>query len=340
MTSFLATIAARAVGSPAPLQPRRAQRFEGVDTPATDALMPVVHEQVDAARVPATSPGTSPTGRATRPAPTAAPTEAWADSDARTQAPSPASEAERPVPTVESIRRDDVDRARRAGRDAAERAAAAVAEQAHTPAADAATSLTEPPLRPGAVAGEPHPGQATTRRDAVDADQAPPGPLQPPSAVVPEVANAGSPAARQPPEPAEPQVGRAAHGAPPAPAPPRAARSRQQPRPVDLAALLRTEVFAALTERGSVQSDLSPVVATTPSSRPPRPGTAAVRADDVRIERPEQAGSEASGDVHVHIGRVTVTQAAAPATPRPSRTEPRGPRVDHQAYLARRRERG
>ena len=340
MTSFLATIAARAVGSPAPLQPRRAQRFEGVDTPATDALMPVVHEQVDAARVPAASPGTSPTGRATRPGPAAAPTETRTDSDARTPAPSPASEAERPVPTVDSIRPDDVDRARRTGRHAAERAAAAVAEQSRTPAANAAASLTEAPLRPGAVAGEPHPDRTTTPGLAVAADQATPEPREAPSTVALDVANAGSPNAPQSPEPAEPEVGRAARGAPPAPGPPRPARSRQQPRPVDLAALLRTEVFAALTGRGSVQSDLSSVVATTPSSRPPRPGTAAVRADDVRIERSEQAGSDPSGDVHVHIGRVTVTQAAAPATPRPSRTEAARPRIDHQAYLARRRERG
>ena len=336
MTSFLAALAARAVGSPAPLQPRRAQRFEGVDTPATDVLLPVANEQVDAARVPAAPPGTTPTVRATRPGPTTARTEARTDSDARTPAPSPASKAERPVTTLESIRPEDVDRARRAGRDTAEWAAAAVAKQSPTPAADAANSHTEP-LRPGAVADEPHPVRATTPGDAVGADQEPPEPPQAPSTMVPEVAKTGSPHARQSPEPAEPAVGRAAHGAPPAPGPPPTARSRQQPRPVDLATLLRTEVFAALTERGSVHKDLSPVVSTTPSSRPPRPGTAAVRAEDVRVE---QASGDASGDVHVHIGRVTVTQAGTPATPRPSRTEPRGPRVDHQAYLARRRERG
>jgi hypothetical protein len=107
---------------------------------------------------------------------------------------------------------------------------------------------------------------------------------------------------------------------------------------VDLAALLREQVFAALAERGSVPDELTPVVSTTPTRRAPRPGTAALHAEGVRIDQPtEQA---APGDVHVHIARVSVTQPAPPPPPRVSRSETVRRTVDHQAYLARRRERG
>jgi hypothetical protein len=107
---------------------------------------------------------------------------------------------------------------------------------------------------------------------------------------------------------------------------------------VDLAALLREQVFAALAERGSVPEGLTPVVSTTPTRRAPRPGTAALHAEGVRIDQPtEQA---AAGDVHVHIARVSVTQPAPPPPPRVSRSETVRRTVDHQAYLARRRERG
>lgn len=121
------------------------------------------------------------------------------------------------------------------------------------------------------------------------------------------------------------------------------ARPQQPPsgraQPVDLATLLREQVFNALTDRGSVPSGVTPVVATSSTPRTPRVGTATVRADGVRIEQPAVEAAT-SGDVHVHIARVTVTQPPSPPAPRVSRSETVRRSVDHQAYLARRRERG
>lgn len=141
----------------------------------------------------------------------------------------------------------------------------------------------------------------------------------------------------------------AAAAAQPGRSAPRGSRPRGGPGPapgpdLDLAALLRDQVFAALVDRGAVPARERPVVV-PPGKRAtaPRPGTAAIRAEGVsagrgpnRSARDDTAAAGPS-NVHLHIDRVSVTRAAPPA---PAPAPATRPSVDHAAYLARRRERG
>lgn len=137
-----------------------------------------------------------------------------------------------------------------------------------------------------------------------------------------------------------------------APRPPTPARTAST---LDLAELLRRHVLPTLTERAVIERNEVPVLgepsspeAVGPRPAPPPPaGTAVVRAGRMSVRHPGKAvGAEVlsvpggeSGEVHVHIDRVTVTRAPAPVAPVPSAptAKPR-PRSDHAAYLARRRE--
>ncbi len=342
MTSFFAAIVARAVGAPAPLQPRRAQRFEHLDAASAMASrgpIAVDDTTISAPRAPAAlqEPPPPPPDPARPPAAR----RTGQDVSARQNTPRrPSSEAsaaplEPAFAVVESTTRDDLSRALQAARDAGERAARLTDDQV----------VTRPADRRPAPSRSPQPAPTIDRDVATtpappasaDPDVEPATPPEPPTrldAITPAVAWPESPAAQQMPPPAP--------GSPVSPPIPQAGVSRPPGRRaelIDLAALLREQVFSALTERGSVPVGVTPVVATASTPRAPRAGTASVRAEGVRIDQPLD-DAPSSGDVHVHIGRVSVTQAPPPTAPRVPRSETVRRSVDHQAYLARRRERG
>jgi hypothetical protein len=112
---------------------------------------------------------------------------------------------------------------------------------------------------------------------------------------------------------------------------------------------LRDHVMPALVDRGVVSRAERPVVepprpaAATHRPQAPRPGSVAVRATAPATvshevaEPPDARGPDPT--VHLHIDRVLVTRAPAPAPPAPAPPRPQRRTVDHDAYLARRRER-
>jgi hypothetical protein len=117
-------------------------------------------------------------------------------------------------------------------------------------------------------------------------------------------------------------------------------RARAGAPALDLHTLLREHVVPALVDRGVVKRDEEPVDAPAQGPTIPPPGKFAVEARHVAGLPPpldaETAGPSAPDrppEVHVHIDRVMVTRAPPPP-PEPPRST-----VDHDAYLARRRER-
>ena len=341
MTGFFATIAARAVGEPSPLRPRYAQRFEHQEATAplpAGGLTVVEHSAVSPPASP--PPGhTDPTqsrprvstgddhrgkpSHAPDRAPQAAPTEAPAASRATT-----AGDVEEAGP----ISRADIDRAVQVARDAAEAARATHDGQEHVRPAAGSPSRPQPVPEPHADERDspsaPTPG--TTPQNEAVAASAHEGRAA--DAAELEAPTKDEPLGSRPVGPVHPRA--PAHARPSRPPTRRA-------QPVDVAALLREQVFSALAESGSIPTGVTPVVATSTTSPTPTPGTATVRAEGVRIE-PPVVETPASGDVHVHIARVSVTQAppGSPPAPRVSRSETVRRSVDHQDYLARRRERG
>ena len=167
------------------------------------------------------------------------------------------------------------------------------------------------------------------------------------AAPTPPAERAGTRAARGQPACRRGAAGSSA-GCPPAPratarpSPPpqrrrRAARggARPPPAPVpDLAVLLREHVVPALVDRGVVSRDERAVVAGRPAApaprrAPPRPGHRAVRATPPAAPAPsspaEPPARRSEPDVHLHIDRVVVTRAPAPAPPQPPAPPPRPP---------------
>jgi len=117
---------------------------------------------------------------------------------------------------------------------------------------------------------------------------------------------------------------------------------------VDLAGLLRRHVVPALVDRGVVDRDEKPVDRPAHGPASPPPGRFMVEARDVAAPRPHPnsetdipRAADTPPDVHVHIDRVVVTRAPGPPPPpTPPPSPPPRSTVDHDAYLARRRERG
>jgi hypothetical protein len=102
----------------------------------------------------------------------------------------------------------------------------------------------------------------------------------------------------------------------------------------------------ALVDRGVVERDEKPVDAPAHGPVSPPAGKFMVQAGNVaaltpppKAEVDTPRASDAPADVHVHIDRVVVTRAPGPPPP-PAPPPPTPPRstVDHEAYLARRRE--
>jgi hypothetical protein len=114
--------------------------------------------------------------------------------------------------------------------------------------------------------------------------------------------------------------------------------------------LVREHVVPALVAAGALTGDeavrvTAPVIGRERDGRSqqPSPGTALVTPGRVRVAPPAvevapPAAALSPPEVHVHIDRVEVLRAAAP-TPPPQPAPPRRqtPRVDHAAYLERRR---
>lgn len=118
-------------------------------------------------------------------------------------------------------------------------------------------------------------------------------------------------------------------------------RTETQPD-IDLPAMLREQVYAALAQRGDVSSRERPVTV-PPGQRiaPPPPGSVTLEAQGVSTtgrvafdSAPDDTTPSGPPTINLHIDRVSVTRAAPPPPPaaRPAR-----PRVDHTAYLGRRR---
>jgi hypothetical protein len=336
VTGFFAAIAARAVGVPSLLQPRRAQRFEHLDAapPGADAGLTVVEDRTVSAPPAPTGlrepppnrfePGRSPVARPTG-------RDAGAPEPPQRPPQTPVAQAA-PVPDVETATTstDDLDRVVQAARQAVERAARLASERPEPARVEKAAP--RPRQRPMPEPVSPAPALPLTAALSSDT-QVEAGTTPVRDSTAREDASATPVAHEGPDRGPDPRIKTAMPVARPEHPPGRGAQ------PVDLAALLREQVFNALTDRGSVRSGVTPVVATSSTPRTPRVGTATVRADGVRIDQPAVEAAT-SGDVHVHIARVTVTQPPSPPAPRVSRSETVRRSVDHQAYLARRRERG
>ena len=341
MTGFLATLVARAAGEPAPLQPRRAQRFEpsSLGGDWTGDLPHVVEPAHDPG--PATAADDRPESARTLPQPRL-PDAAPGTTPATERSIARGSDADRLAP-------DDVARARAAARAAAVRAASAVSDGTVTaaradrdrdraPFPPESTNLQprtpEVPQRPApdptTVAGSPSPEDERRESRRAPSDEVA-TPLPPAPVPVIEATS------RAP----EPPPSRPGHVAAAARAP--STRTRPAPPtgpPINLAELLRNEVFAALAERGVVRRDERPVLDASRSTRPPPRGTARLWADGVQVEQPSAGAAPGTDGVTVHIDRVSVSRAAEKTPRRAARAPTRRVTVDHAAYLARRRERG
>lgn len=347
MTGFLATLAARAVGAPAPLRPRLPQPFETADRasarqPAEDGLLhanpaDVPDEPAQPRQPQPSEPGSAKYTPVAAPPPERSGLPEQADGRAAVgpEPLVPSRASADPVldttvlptrPHPPELDEPAIVRARQAARRAAQQAAQAAPEPNSTTTPPGATRSTTTPA-PSPPAATVDGDDAATSSDQLPAEGTLPAPR--PGALEaaigqPVTATPTSTGPQRPTSRPTPDAGRRARPAPPPPT-------------VDLAALLRDEVVAALAERGVVAAR-EPIQVTEPGSpsRAARPGVAAVRADDVDVRSDENASG--GGDVHVHIGRVSVTRPA----PAPSNRAPRSavPRVDHAAYLARRRERG
>ncbi len=341
MTGFLAMMAARAVGAAPALRPRPVQRFEATADTASHERR---HSPMDrgASRLPldprrgqgaagdTPKPDEdAPPADTTGPAQPALPTgdvagmpEEGAQISATPEAPArvagqpeaPAQVAGQPGEAAATLRgalREGM--AQAAGTPRGEDAGGAARRQPDVESSPPAGRREEPGVPeatpPDAAQAGAAPGDPATR-----ARSAPTGPTAPmPTTDARPMAPVGGP---HPPGP----------GRRPTP------RPRSAP-PVNLAALLRDEVFGALVARGEVPAGERVVVETRRSPQPLPAGTTALRAEGVR--GPELDGADRAGDVHVHIDRVTVTRPR----PDPPPAAPRAPVVDHAAYLARRRER-
>lgn len=324
MTGFLAELAARAVGEAPALRPRPVQRFEaaGENVMATRPVHASETAEPGTVDMPAADPGRQREGsshpeqrdvRAALPADT--------EPAATTLDAEPAV-----LPGVD--RTQAATAARRTVREAVAQAERASSGAAARPVADQPPQATQPP--DAAAPPEPVLAEAPAPESPIEATEPVPPPLE---RLVAEPVHAATP-----PSPPAPQA--RPRELPPAARPTDRRRVAPRPRPVsapvDLAALLRDEVFAALVDRGDVPPGEQAVVQTSPTTRAPRQGTTALRAEGVRGAALGGADPPA-GDVHVHIDRVTVTRPQ-PAPVKPP-TPPRTPIVDHSAYLARRRER-
>lgn len=324
MTGFLAALAARAVGEEPALRPRPAQRFEAAAESAIEA--PQVSPVGEAAPGPKVDEPTLDPGREREPSGRRVHRDSGPALAADTEpGPSPLDDEPGAVPQVEPAA---------VATAARQTARHAVGRSVQAPGGDAALPVASP---------EPHAASLPESSAPLESDL--------PEEAAPEALIETTPAVTPPREQPPVEAAPAPHLVPearPRELPPRARRPevgrRSAPRaprpvstPMDLEALLRDEVFAALVERGDVPAGEQAVVESGPTTRAPRPGTAALRAE--RVRGPALDGADATpGEVHVHIDRVTVTRSGpAPAKPP---TPPRTPAVDHAGYLDRRRERG
>lgn len=328
MTGFFGLMAARATGRTPRLHPRIVPRFEGAAATGgapEHRWVPAgglggVGDPPEAPRQGAVT--RAPAAHGVPPEPRRSPVHARAEQLA--ERPQDAATARPVVPDREEVRRAARDLTR----------AAAVGPSLLTPVDR--TVRRQPPGPPSSderptadtkVADVRFGGDGRDRRDAVpDAvtTQEEPTPEEPP----PGVRRAGSPAASPPPPAARPRRAPA-----PGPAP-----------VVDVAAMLREELFGALRERGLVSAGERPVVETRhPPASAPRPGTATIRVDGLSAPEPDRSPATGDADpsasstaphVHLHIDRVSVARAAPPA---PAQAAAPAPKVDHAAYLARRR---
>lgn len=225
--------------------------------------------------------------------------------------------------------------------------------------------VAEPGAEPGGDRRRAAPARRVTTYDVTQdapAPQAPRPPVAPATGdgPVPQPAprspSAPGPPAR-PAEPTPPARARDDRSAPfplaaehRAPTPPATARGGL---PLDVAALLRKQVMAVLRARGAVGARERPVVREeghAPAvATEPAPGTVVLQPGATTFRFSSGHHAEGSSrrqppavpaeppQVQVHIDRLVVTRA--PATPPKPAPPPRRATVDHEAYLARRRER-
>ena len=316
MATFLDTLAARAAGEAPLLAVRARARFE----PATDAADPLTSELLDPSDPPAL-PQPEPF-RSRR--------------VAKDRAAEPA------VPERFAMQAAVVDPAVRAP------AVAAPGVSDRTPtepvAADAprVERANTSPFRPRAAGGgdrqvdglmDPQPGSdrqvrapIVARKDVPENSTLRPEPPAPQTGQ-PTTPSSVPPMARQPLRPP-------AHLAlPTRPDPVRVTRGRPAVGPPSPQQLLAEHVIPALARAGLISRDGTDVVRMNPAGE---------AGDGL-----EPAWATGVPEVHVHIGRVEVTQAPAPSPDQPARppaplvsprTRSRPPPVDHDAYLARRRQ--
>lgn len=345
--SFFERMAARAIGTQAPLRARTPQRYEAVPpTPAvappdvTAAPAPGPPEDLLRERSPAESaparglaavrPGLQPRDG------DSAPRRPDHRSDSRAAAgpAAPASTTGTPAPVRGTAPRAP-------DRTTPERPTpepAASAARAH--AADRDPDSPTGSDRSGAMgprpSGPPHDDHGAALRASVGRAVLPSAPLRP-------SAPPSRPSAPPPPAVRPPLGQRPAQRAGPRPTP------RAATPPPDLGEILRDHVVPALVRGGDVTPRERPglVLPRSPAAppAPPAPGTLTVVAGQVDVRHGEEPDAPrartpgaAAPQTSVHIDRVVVTRAPAPVPP-PAPPAPRQrPRVDHQAYLARRRD--
>ncbi|MGC0252719.1 hypothetical protein [Pseudactinotalea sp. Z1748] len=353
MAGFLASLAARAVGAPPALRPRHVHRFETAESAPGSQL---AHPPEEPAPTNLTAAALeAPDGRLIAPL---GARDRRPGADAARQRDVPAPSPPDPAIGEQVVRRTARqaavrahDQAARTGRGSG-RSAASPAPPEHrtrTTGTGAGAAAPGAPAKPGprpsqSVTGPAPTVPATHGAGAVPQHEPPdPPPQELPHATRarPEDPGAGSDdqAARAPtgaaplPEPPDPA---------PAPAPAPRSRTRHSPAlpAIDVAAILREEVYQALVAQQVLTARERPVVA-EPGHAPHRPAqdAAVLRAD--RVSTASQDGLTGTvgakpPTVQVNIGRVSVTRA--PAAPRPRAAAPARGLVDHAAYLARRRD--
>ncbi|MGC0273298.1 hypothetical protein ACO0LV_09915 [Pseudactinotalea sp. Z1739] len=348
MTGFLAVLAARAVGEPPALRPRHVHRFETA----------------------ASAPGSQLARPPEEPAPTNLTAAALEAPDRRLVAPLGAPDRR---PAADAARQRDVPAPEPPDPTIGEKLVRRTARQAAVQAHDQA-ARTGPGS--GRSAASPAPPEQRTRTtgtgDAAPGATAKPGPRASQSvtgpaptvpathgaAAVPQPERTDSPPQELPPHaararPEDPGAGSDAEAArertdaaplpePPDPAAAPRPHTRYSPAPpaIDVAAILREEVYRALVAQQVLTARERPVVAEPGHARHrPAQGAAVLRADRVStVPQDGQTGTAGAQapTVQVSIGRVTVTRA--PAAPQPRAAAPARGLVDHAAYLARRRD--
>lgn len=333
--SFFDQMAARAAGAHAPLRARTPQRYEsgvaGVPSTRLDATSPAAPEGLTEVPAVLERPATAGPAR-TAPRTGATPSLNPSDRPARVHRGAPGLGQRTPARASDTVPAPPVEVP-------PERPPRAPGTAAPAPAAVAARPRDagprqDPPKAPGrAGAPEPRRAGAPAPRHAgprPDDDALPPRDVRRPPVLAQPVVQP----AVQPPQPAH-------HAAAPGPGAP--------PPPPDVGQLVRDHVLPALVRRGDLTSQerATPVVpqSTAVPRAAPAPGTVTVATGRVDVRRggdtgvaPRGAAAPREPQTSVHIDRVVVTRAPAPVPP-PAASGPRPrPRVDHSAYLARRRD--